>query len=145
MTALLLAPLALQAAAMAIDEGVFHRRRGLPRWERIGHPLDTLTVLAPMVWALSRAPSRAAVVAFAVLGFISCLFVTKDEPVHARVCGVGERWLHAVLFVLHPIVFLCYALLWRAGETTLMAVFFGATLLFGVYQVLYWNVAWKRA
>ena len=36
----------LQGLAMLVDELLFHRRRGLPRWERIGHPIDTLSVLA---------------------------------------------------------------------------------------------------
>ncbi len=37
-------PFALQTCCMAVDEVHFHRQRGLPRWERLGHPLDTLTV-----------------------------------------------------------------------------------------------------
>ena len=37
----------------------FHRRRGLPRWERIGHPLDTLTiVLLPRLAARRRRALR---------------------------------------------------------------------------------------
>jgi len=28
---------------MGVDEFYFHRRRGLPRWERLAHPLDTMT------------------------------------------------------------------------------------------------------
>jgi hypothetical protein len=39
-------PFALQMCCMAVDEVHFHRQRGLPRWERLGHPLDTLTVCA---------------------------------------------------------------------------------------------------
>ena len=50
MLALLMLPIALQAMAMVVDEGWFHRRRGLPRWERLGHPLDTLTIAVCLGW-----------------------------------------------------------------------------------------------
>jgi 2-polyprenyl-6-hydroxyphenyl methylase / 3-demethylubiquinone-9 3-methyltransferase len=108
----LVVPLGLQALAMAVDEAYFHRRRGLPRWERIGHPLDTLT---------------------------------KDEAVHARLCTAGEQWLHAILFVLHPIVLAAFALLWRAGHTDILAVQLALVAGFGIYQVVYWNVIRRPA
>ncbi len=38
-------PFALQGLAILVDEFYFHRRRGLPIWERWGHPLDTLSLL----------------------------------------------------------------------------------------------------
>lgn len=43
-------PFPLQMICMAVDEAHFHRWRGLPRWERLGHSLDTLTVLACFMW-----------------------------------------------------------------------------------------------
>src|SRR5215510_9016243 len=118
MTGALLVPLGLQGLAMAVDEAWFHRRRGLPRWERIGHPLDTLTIAACLAWLLATG-SLAGYVALAIA---STLFVTKDEPVHARLCTGGEQWLHAVLFALHPIALAAYAVLWRAGRTDLLAI-----------------------
>jgi hypothetical protein len=146
MLALLLAPFGLQLAAMLVDEVHFHRRRGLPRWERIGHPLDTLTVVAAYAWALAHAPDRGAVLGYVALAFFSCLFVTKDEPVHARECEPGEFWLHAVQFVLHPIVFLAFGLLWiEGGHGGLLTACLAAAASFGVYQTLYWNLPWKPA
>jgi len=142
MRSLLLVPLALQAIAMLVDELVFHRRRGLPRWERIGHPLDTLTVVAAYVWLLAGG----GLAGYAALAFFSCLFVTKDEPVHARACAAGEMWLHAVQFVLHPIAFLVFALLWRAGgHAAFLWIWLAVTALFGVHQTIYWNLIWKPA
>ena len=47
-----------QAALMMVDELHFHRRRGLPRWERIGHPLDTATVLVCYGTALTLSPGQ---------------------------------------------------------------------------------------
>ena len=151
---LLLAPLALQAVAMGFDEFYFHRRRRLPRWERVGHPLDTLTLLACwglIFWAPASPPFFWL---YAGLAVFSSLFITKDEFVHARRCPAGEHWLHAVLFVLHPLVLLVSALAWplfdppaavpdylapasfvKAG----LIVHAAAGVLFLVYQTVYWN------
>lgn len=145
MRAFLLAPL-LQGVTMLVDEMVFHRRRGLPRWERLGHPLDTLTVVLAYLWALVHAPTRGAIIGYALLAFFSCLFVTKDEPVHARVCNAGEMWLHAVQFVLHPIVFLAFGLFWIGGaDGALLWLWLAATAAFGVYQLVYWSILCKQS
>ena len=151
----LLIPFPLQMICMAVDEIHFHRRRGLPRWERLGHPLDTLTVLACFVWLLIATPSAFSLSIYAALSVFSCLFVTKDEPVHTKHCGSGEHWLHAMLFILHPLVLLCAGLLWLAWRQRPLSfihytgyehVFLlGNTLLtlaFGLYQLVYWNFLW---
>jgi hypothetical protein len=135
----------LQGIAMVVDEGWFHRARGLPRWERIGHPLDTLTVVLAYLWALVHAPTRGALLGYAALAFVSCLFVTKDEPIHARLCDPGEQWLHAVQFVLHPIVFLGFGLLWLGGTSpVLLWLWLAATAAFGAYQLVYWSLLCKQ-
>ena len=135
MVGLFVGSASLQAAAMAVDEGWFHRRRGLPRWERIGHPLDTLTVAATYA-SLLVLPSL-----FLYFAIFSCVFVTKDELVHAKACSAGEHWLHAVLFVLHPIVF---AAAWLAREHTFfIAGQCALTALFAFYQLIYWSLTCK--
>lgn len=135
-----LIPIVLQGAAMVVDEGVFHRARGLPRWERIGHPLDTLTLIACLIWLLAVSPgSSFAVPGYVLLGVFSTLFVTKDEGVHARLCSAGEHWLHAVLFVLHPIVLAAFGYLWWTGNAGLLVGQLGITVAFMIYQVIYWN------
>ncbi len=42
---LLLIPFLVQTFLITFDEWYFHLKRGLPKWERIGHPLDTLTAI----------------------------------------------------------------------------------------------------
>lgn len=79
-------PFMLQALAILIDEWVFHRRRGLPKWERIGHPLDTLSLLLCLVYVLWVPFSTGALKVFCILSLISCLMVTKDEFVHKEHC-----------------------------------------------------------
>jgi hypothetical protein len=143
---------------MAVDELHFHRRRGLGRWERLGHPLDTLTMLACIGWTLVTKPTPANVARYVGLAIVSCLFVTKDEFVHARHCSGGEHWLHAVLFVVHPIALASVGLLWpglhgvgapgwrwlegAAGAAHALPLQFGLTAAFSVYQIMYWNVRW---
>jgi 2-polyprenyl-6-hydroxyphenyl methylase / 3-demethylubiquinone-9 3-methyltransferase len=139
MIAACMIPIALQAIAMVVDEGVFHRRRGLPRWERIGHPLDTLTIAACLAWLLAM-PAPSGLAGCVALAIGSTLFVTKDEGVHAKLCTAGEHWLHAVLFALHPIVLAAFGILWWHGQTTILAVQLSVTLGFFAYQVIYWNV-----
>jgi small-conductance mechanosensitive channel len=139
----LVAPVGLQGAAMLVDELHFHRRRGLPRWERIGHPLDTLTVVACFAVTVGVPFSTGALGMYVALAAFSCLFITKDEIVHAARCAAGEQWLHAVLFVLHPIVLAAAALLWYRGAHALLVGQTAVTVAFGVYQLVFWNVPWK--
>lgn len=142
--ALLMIPIGLQALVMGVDEFHFHRHRGLPRWERVGHPVDTASVLACYGVTLVLPPSQNHLAAFVALAALSCILITKDEFVHAQHCSATEQWLHAVLFVLHPVVLAAAALLWWNGETTLLLVQALLIAAFGLYQLLYWNVSWTR-
>jgi hypothetical protein len=150
-------PLGVQALAMLVDELHYHRRRGLGRWERIGHPVDTMTVLACMAWALLVPPSDGAIAGYVVLAVVSCIFITKDEAVHATECTAGEHWLHSVLFVIHPICLASIGLAWPAihlqerelpawlrgvPATTMVTAQVTLTGAFFLYQLLYWNVPW---
>src|SRR5262245_66006812 len=65
----------LQMIFIAVDEIHFHRRRGLPRWERLGHPLDTLTVLACFVWLLSNVQILFSLDGYVTFGLFSLFFV----------------------------------------------------------------------
>jgi hypothetical protein len=160
-SAYLLLPFALQTVCMVVDEFYFHRQRGLPRWERLGHPLDTLSVLLcwSVVWFAP--PTGGFITLYVGLSLFSCLFVTKDEWVHREFCPAGEQWLHALLFVLHPLLLLSAGLLWPAlhpengaapvfgwiryegFEGTFVAVDIVLTMLFGLYQLVYWNFIWR--
>src|SRR4051812_20695940 len=90
---------AFQGAVLGTDEFRFHRARGLPRWERWGHPLDTLSLLLCLAVALLPPPRGPWTGVYLGLAIVSCLTVTKDEWVHAQVCPPVEHWLHAVLFL----------------------------------------------
>jgi len=149
---LLFIPVALQMFCMVVDEIYFHWERGLPRWERVGHPLDTLTVLACYVWLLAVPASAFSLRIYIGLSVFSCLFVTKDALVHSTHCRPYEHWLHAILLSVHPLVLLSAGLLWPVWhQQTLSFIRYhgferkfllGSTLLtlaFGIYQLIYWN------
>ena len=83
---------------------------------------------------------------YIALSALSCLVITKDEFVHIQLCGALESWLHAVLFVLHPIVLLCFGLAWTWGANPwLFRAQLGLTLAFASYQILYWRYAWPKS
>ena len=150
MPALIFAPFVVQGLAMFVDEGVHHRRRGLPRWERIGHPLDTLTVVACYAWLAAMRPTPSHGTAYVALAALSCLFVTKDERVHARRCSASEHWTHALLFVLHPIVLAIAGWLWWTSQPSaplLARAQLVLTASFAAYQAIYWNWngPWRHA
>jgi 2-polyprenyl-6-hydroxyphenyl methylase/3-demethylubiquinone-9 3-methyltransferase len=137
-------PIALQGIVVAIDEA-FHRRRDLLRWERIGHPLDTLTLAACIGWlAAMPRDEPAALPVYVALASFSTLFVTKDEGIHARACTPAEHWLHAILFVLHPIVLAAFAVLWWTGRRDVLVVQLALVAAFLAYQAIYWNVVRDR-
>lgn len=161
MAFLILLPFLLQMIVIGVDEFYFHLKRGLPKWERLGHPLDTLTVLACFLFVLCVPYSPLSLKIYIGLALFSCIFVTKDEFVHKEHCPASEQWLHALLFINHPLVLTSAGLIWRvlqhtetplwlqsllpfAGSLRLMllmqVIFTGA---FFIYQTIYWNFLCK--
>ena len=128
----------LQGAFIVLDEFIFHRKRGLPRWELIGHPIDTATVLACLAFLIFMDRTRVNEIIYSGMAIISCLCVTKDEWVHWKFCPPGELWMHAVLFILHPIVLFSAMSMWEIN-TPIIAAVASAISVFFVYQVVYWN------
>jgi hypothetical protein len=161
MAALLLAPFGLQGLAMFFDEFYFHRKRGLGLWERLGHPIDTLSVLACYLFVIKLPLTKINLIIFLILTIFSCLLVTKDEFEHKKFCDAKENWLHSVLFVLHPISFLSLGLIWAFKSNSISEwtsllngsyfsdllwpslygqIFF--VLSFMLYQIIYWSFLW---
>ncbi len=142
MRALIYLPFLIQAIAIGLDEYVFHLKRDLPKWERIGHPIDTLSVLACLLFVLFIPYSPSMLKVYIGLGIFSCLMVTKDEFVHKHHCPAAEHWLHALLFLNHPVILACTGLLWydlhAFAHTFLVFQAVGIGIFF-LYQVIYWN------
>jgi hypothetical protein len=155
---LIFIPFFLQALIIFIDEFYFHIKRGLPKWEKIGHPLDTFSVLALFIFAYFAPVNELNFKIFIGSSVFSCLFVTKDEWVHKDVCPKNEMWLHALLFLHHPVVLGCLMIIWGSYsdffsfnlglEKSLIKNFILSQILvigsFMTYQILYWNVLCKK-
>lgn len=129
------------ALAMSIDELYFHRKREMPRWERFGHPLDTLSVLACCLFAFFFEPNVSTAWVFLFLAAFSCVFITKDEWVHAKYCSTGEHILHGVLFFLHPIVLWQVYGLWTTSSVAVFGFVTACVAAVMFYQLFYWNYA----
>ncbi len=157
-----LIPFILQAIVIILDEGYFHIRRGLPKWERIGHPIDTLSVLICMGFVLFIPFSTKTLIIYCLLATASSILVTKDEFVHKEHCPAAENWLHALLFTLHPITLISAGFIWPVAQRIevspwianildhpeeLHLFLFGQFItmtLFLVYQIVFWNFVWKN-
>jgi hypothetical protein len=135
----------LQGLAILFDEFYFHHRRGLPKWERIGHPLDSLTVLVCFAFLIFFEPSEFNLWMYAGLAVFSCVFVTKDEAVHLKHCTAAENWLHSILFILHPLVFIAAGMLWYSqSANSLLVIQTFVLVAFLIYQIGYWNFYAKQ-
>lgn len=157
-----LIPFALQALAIGVDEVYFHWKRGLPKWERLGHPMDTLSLLTCLGMVIFIPFSIFALQIYCALAVLSCFMVTKDEFVHKEHCCGAENWLHALLFILHPITLTMTALIWPISQqknppewfpvwfdhSTTLSLFLyvqgGLVLAFFLYQFIFWNFIWRN-
>ena len=124
-----------QGVLMFFDEFKFHHQRGLKKWERIGHPVDSLFFLIPFLYTLKFDN----IYTFIGLCTFSCLLVTKDEFVHARECDSPEQWLHSVLFIIHPVAFLGLWLAWKNDFYAIIQMQSLIIFVFMLYQIIYWN------
>jgi len=142
---LLLGLTALQGLIMAVDEFVFHRRRGLPPFERWGHVVDTGLFLLALLLPALFTPNSILLILYGFLAIASCLLITKDEWIHASTCSGAEQWCHAMLFVLHGPILLLAGLVWylNPGHFALKMLP-PIILIWGLYQHLYWNVYYDR-
>lgn len=124
-----------QGLLMFYDEFYFHRKRGLGKWESIGHPVDSLFFLLPFLGAQYQADPQI----FIGLCAVSCLIITKDEFVHQEECEGKEQWLHSLLFVIHPIALFGLWEAWHSGYHRIIQMQTGIIFLFMLYQIIYWN------
>jgi len=153
MRALALIPFIIQGMVIFLDEYVYHLKRGLPKWERIGHPLDTLSVIACFAFVLF-VPYESFMIKYYVMAAIfSCLLITKDEFVHKHHCPAAEQWLHAILFVNHSVLLVAMGLMWPKihgqeifdwlPSSQILIPFLWVQALFAalffLYQIIYWN------
>jgi hypothetical protein len=148
----------LHAFFMIIDEFYFHMKRILPKWERIGHPLDTLFFLACFVVVIFFSMTKMSIIFYIILSCISCVFIIKDEFIHLKHCSKYEQMLHALMFILHPVLLIILFLSWSSFTKpyfdflqiihspiikNIIWFQFSSAIVFLFYQVIYWNYLFK--
>ncbi len=140
MTLILFSSFFIQGAIMFFDEFYFHRRRGLPLWEKLGHPLDSFSVLICYLFLAFNEYNEQHLWFYIGLCVFSSLLITKDEFVHTEKCEAPENWLHALLFVIHPLAFLSAGVLWyQSYSINFFLMQSLLILLFMLYQIIYWG------
>ena len=82
-------PFALQGLAMGVDEFGFHRQRTLPRWEWLGHALDTSVFLACLACPLLFAPVPRYLRLYGVLAELRAHFGERPLAILDVACGGG--------------------------------------------------------
>jgi hypothetical protein len=139
LAAALAALFSIQALLMFWDEWGYHRKRGLGAWERWGHPIDSIIYAAALALPAFAPPAAGPIRAYVVLAALSCLVITKDEWVHTRECAAGEHWVHALLFIVHPLVLIAAGLLWLENEALVARRLLPVSIAaFALYQLAYW-------
>ena len=135
-----LLPFIIQAFAMIVDEFYFHRKRGLKKWEQLGHPIDTFFVFIVYFFISLAHPSENNIKIYIALCTLSCLIITKDEFVHTVECEAAENWLHAILFILHPITFMAAGFIWFKNlNPTFLKIQPMVLFIVMLYQFFYWR------
>src|SRR5690606_37188104 len=131
-------PFILQGLFMLTDEFHFHQRRGLPLWERIGHPLDTLSTLVALCIPAYLNHSSINTEIYIAFSVFSCIFITKDEFIHRDLCSRTEQWLHSILFILHPLTFIAAYYLWESNTAPIFLKMQTIAIFgFMLYQIFY--------
>lgn len=137
-------PFIFQGLFMLTDEFHFHHRRGLPLWERVGHPLDSLTTLVALLIPAFFEYSKISLNFYVALSLFSCIFITKDEFIHKDLCSKTEQWLHSILFILHPLTFSAAFYIWKyEGSSNFLKLQTLIILFFMLYQIIGWSLIWK--
>lgn len=138
-------PFVLQGLVMVVDEFILHEKRRLQTWERYGHPLDSLSVLLAFLFLMNFPWSPVNQNIYVGICVVSCLFITKDEFVHYEQSSAFEHWLHALLFLLHPVTFWCAGLIWKENPSdNFLRLQTFVIFFFMVYQIIRWSSVWQK-
>ena len=142
---LMLSAFLLQGLILFIDEFFFHRKRGLPLWEKVGHPLDSFSVVVCYSFLYFFEYSKTTLIIYICLAMFSCVLITKDEVTHKEQASARENWLHSLLFILHPVPLVAAGLLWMGHhEKTTFGLMGAFVFSFMVYQIFYWGFFAKK-
>ena len=146
----------------AADELVFHRKRGLHPTARWGHPTDLLLLAACAAYTLIVPYGDLTKIPFGILALFALISPLKDERLHAGKTDGSEQLVHAIRYMLQPLVIIMLGGLWPFllgvnfmvgmmlpfDPESLRPVFGGfafACVALAIFQFTYWMVLRKDA
>jgi hypothetical protein len=130
--------LGFQGMLLMYDDIVLHQRRGLPRWERIGHPIDAFFFSLPIGIAAWKGSETSPAV-YGGLSLLSCMIILKDEWIHVGRIKALEATIHAALFVIHPVTLYAAWELAKTGQTIGLLLAWVALMSVFAFQIIHWN------
>jgi hypothetical protein len=134
------ASFSIQGILMVVDEFYFHWKRKLPKWERLGHPVDTFFYLIPLSILRFCESNTTWQITYIACAVVSSLVITKDEWVHREESPATEQWLHSLLFLLHPVVLITAFFVWSESQSQMHFQWVWALIfIFWIYQIIFWN------
>ena len=146
MSGTLLFLIILHVIIFHIDEYYFHRKRALCRKEVLGMFLDGALYLPPLVIASFAPYNDTWNVVFISFAVLSCISISKNEWFYKDDLSLKERWVHSVLYILHPILLYGFYHSWinnyfvhnlNFWMVQIMYLGFGVKTL--THQLIYWN------
>jgi hypothetical protein len=140
-----------------VAELAFYRKRGLSRWEGSIRALSTTAVAAVALYTLLWEPSPRSQLGFALIGGLSFLLFPLTQTDAIAQVGSRERTLHTFQSMLHPLMLILVATIWKfmdgAGLFVGMVLPFstdhlrplsrGFVALMGLIAAYQW-VSWSR-
>lgn len=145
MTLTLLFLMILHVALLNVDEYYFHRKRQLCRLEVYSLLIDGALYLIPLGIAIFAPISDSWKLLYIAFATLSCLSVAKNEWFYHHI-EKKERTLHALLYLLHPILLYSFYLSWvenyfvhNLNFWIIQICYLGFGFKTLSYQIIYWN------
>lgn len=141
----------LHALVFFYDEYILHKKRVLSQKEVNSGLIDGLLFLSTVAMTLFTTYTKQLGYLYIALGFLSCLAILKHELFLPSDISPKERLVHAILYVLHPLILYAFYTSWKMN-------FFATNLTYWMlqlgyfalgfkaisYHVIYWNYIYER-
>ncbi len=139
------------AFAFAYDEYVLNKRRDLSQGEINSALIDGIIYLSTVAFTIFTTYSDVLGSLYVFLASCSCISIIKNEYFYPNNLPKIERIIHAILYILHPLILYAFYLSWKENffQTNMtywmlqlgyMALGFKAMS----YHVIYWNFIHRK-
>lgn len=141
----------LHGILFTFDEYIVHKKRSLSQKEVNSGLIDGVLFLSTVALTLFTKFSSLLEIIYISLGFLSCVAIIKHEMFLPPDITKRERVIHAVLYILHPLILYAFYVSWKSD-------FFNTNLTYWMmqlgyfalgfkaitYHVIYWNYVYER-